>query len=276
MKKSFITLVGIIAAGMCLAIAPEELAKRQARSIHLAYGPCAETVASAMGSVVVTESQTNSYFMIIGWGCGYSGIQDLGDRGKIFIFSVWDPGDPFDFNIRPDQVAEAQRAKVLFADQGVNVARFGGEGTGARTMTEIGWKVGDKVTCRIDSAPDGDTRMAYTCSIKVNDGEWRKLATISTLKGHTNFKGIEGIYSFVEDFWRNYYSATLSRRAEFFDIRTKGKDDAEWTVATKAQFTADGTPSNAIDAGKLPNGRFFLKTGGNTTNVTTRLWSTIL
>jgi hypothetical protein len=38
-----------------------------------------------------------------------------------------------------------------------------------------------------------------------------------------------------------------------------------------AKFTGDGTPSTNIDAGPIPNG-FFLQTGGDTENKTTKLW----
>jgi len=46
---------------------------------------------------------------------------------------------------------------------------------------------------------------------------------------------------------------------------------------TRALFSADGTPSENIDAGRVPGNprAFFMSTGGSTTNATTRLWNEI-
>ena len=251
-------------------------AKRQARSVHLFYQPAVSNAAAAVGTVTVTESQTNSYYCVLGWDCGYCGIQDLGPWGNILIFSVWDPGNQHDYHARPDRVKEELRAKVLFARKGVDVARFGGEGTGARTITPIGWKVGEPVTVRVEAAPDGTNRTAYTCFYKnPADGEWQRIAAVSTLKHAGRARGLNGVYSFVEDFWRNGFSARRSRRAEFSGVATRGGDSETWVPATRARFTADSTPSAAIDAGRAPNGAFFLQTGGATTNAHARLYSWI-
>ncbi len=48
----------------------------------------------------------------------------------------------------------------------------------------------------------------------------------------------------------------------------------EWTVVSKARFTADPTPSDHVDAGPLDAEHgFFLKTGGETKMETSKLWS---
>lgn len=66
----------------------EEVAKRQARSVHLVYDTNGNGATAAMGTVKVTETQTNSYYSVLGWDCGYCGIQDSTAHGKILIFSV--------------------------------------------------------------------------------------------------------------------------------------------------------------------------------------------
>jgi len=275
MKISAFITCSLLLVPSLHALTNAELAKRQARSVHLWYDPVVNNAAMAKATATVTETQTNSYYMILGWDCGYCGIQDSARYGKILIFSVWDPSNPHDYGADPNLVKEEIRARVLFADEGVNVARFGGEGTGARTITDIGWKVGEPVSVMITSEPSGTNRTAYTCHVRKADGKIRKIATVSTLKHKDRAQGLTGLHSFVEDFWRNGHSATLSRRAEFSNIATRRADDKEWTYATRAYFSADGTESQAVDAGRVGERAFFMQTGGATTNATTKLFSSI-
>lgn len=272
-------MIGVLAlAAGCAFAAPttnlEELAKRQARSVHLAYAPNVKDAVAVRGSVTVTESQAQSYFCLFGWDCGYCGIQDLGQRGRVLIFSIWDPVDPFDFAAKPDDVKEELRAKVIYSAPFADVARFGGEGTGARTMAGFYWKENEPVSLQIDAAPDGTNRTAYTCQVLTDKG-WVKIATVSTMKYPGHAQGLNGLYSFVEDFGRNYASAKLSRRAEYHDLEIKATPDGEWKPITRAMFSADATPSDAIDAGRTENGNFFLMTGGKTKNNHAKLWTLV-
>ena len=274
-------LIGILAyshTGILQAyeeVPPQELMKRQARSVHLNYYVPGEEkpITSAMGTVTVTESQPWSYYSILAWQQGYCGIQDWGEE-KVFIFSVWDPGNPMDFKAKPGDVPVDRQAKVLFHHDGVDISRFGGEGTGAKALTSIGWKEGDPVTAKIEVTKDGEDRIAFTCSIKVGDFDWTKLATISTLKNPQMEWGLGYLYSFVEDFGRNYESAKVARRAEFSNVCVNEKKGT-WTRLNNAMFTGDSTPSENVDAGAVREGAFFLKTGGATKNEHTPLWKWI-
>ena len=277
----------VVAVSACLALAacaaqhkqpsPEELVKRQARSVHLYYAECPKTgVSSAVSTVTVRKSYPGSYFAALVWDTGYCGIQELSSGDRVVIFSVWDPVDPFDFSAKPDAVSEDLRAKVLYADPMMDVARFGGEGTGARTMAGFAWKEGQGVSFKVDSEDDGEIRTKYTCYMKLAEdpGDWYKLATISTIRRQGIAKGITTIYSFVEDFCRNYKSAQNSRRAEFSDVGVFF--DGAWRKMDVAYFSGDNTPSTNIDAGKVKEtGAFFLATGGDTKNDTTPLWGRI-
>ena len=276
-RKSIVCLMAGLVVGAAFAAVPlTELAKRQARSVHLIYSPGERNLSSIKGTVTVTETQTNSYFCLYGWDCGYCGIQDKGKQGKVLIFSVWDPVDPNDLTAKPENVKEELRAKVLYANPDANVARFGGEGTGARTMTPLDWKIGEPVTIRVDAELDGTNRTAYTCCYKdLKTGKWTKVATLSTLRYPGLAKDLDGIYSFIEDFGRNYKSAKVSRRAEFSHLAFKKTPDSEWHPITKAMFSADATPSLTIDAGRTETGAFFLQTGGDTKNTHTLLWSLV-
>ena len=250
-----------------------DLVKRQARSVHLQYGIGGEFT-GAQATVKVVETQPQTYFSIIGWHQGYCGIQDWGDE-RVFIFSVWDPTDPDDYEIKAEDMKEELRAKVLYHDPKVSVSRFGGEGSGAKTLAGLAWKEGQGVTARIECEPDGKDRIAFTCSAKLEGSEeWMKIATISTIRD-AKVKGLGFIASFVEDFRRDYQSAKVSREAEFYDVAVKPAGSAEWTKVTQAAFTADDTPSTNIDAGRRGEGTFFLKTGGDTVNGHTPLWTWI-
>lgn len=251
------------------------LARRQARSVHLFYG-AARPVVSAMATITVTETRPQTYFAILNWHQGYCGIQDWGDQ-KVFIFSVWDPSDPEDFAARHEDVKEEHRARVLYQNPCADVSRFGGEGTGAKTICGMAWEAGKPVTVKVETAPDdGGKRIAFTCSVRTGEqSPWEKVATISTLRDESVPPGLVYIASFVEDFRRNFKSAKESRGAEFGNIFVKQTQDGEWQQVMKARFSADGNPAENIDAGSVRPGVFFLKTGGDTRNEHAKLWTWI-
>ncbi len=63
---------------------------------------------------------TNGFQLTGGHNGGYSGFQDSPDKGFCYIFSIWDPtsGD----------------IKAAYVGPGTVVERFGGEGTGLKSM----------------------------------------------------------------------------------------------------------------------------------------------
>ncbi len=281
MKKMMFALAAVAAATVfaeetqVAEKVDNDLAKRQARSVHLYYG-AERPIAAAEATITVTETKPQTYFSILSWHQGYCGIQDWGDQ-KVFIFSVWDPTDPNDFDANPNDVKEEHRARVLYSHPVVQVSRFGGEGSGAKTLCGLNWEVGKPVSVRIETAPDDNgRRMAFTCFVKGGeDTDWEKVATISTLRDMRVEPGLVFIASFVEDFRRNFASAKESRGAKFGNIRIKHAADGEWVPVTRAQFSADKNPATTIDAGLVEPGTFFLKTGGDTKNETATLWSWI-
>jgi hypothetical protein len=155
----------------------------------------------------------------------------------------------------------------------VRVGRFGGEGTGGQSFFDYDWKVGQTYRFLVTSAPDGQDRTAYTGYFYLPERkEWKKLVTFSTLAAG---KSLGGYYSFVEDFRRNRVSATKVRKAEYGNGWVK-TEKGEWQPLTKARFTADSNPVLNIDAGAVPGtDRFFLATGGDTENKTTKLRGTM-
>ena len=82
-----------------------------------------------------------------------------------------------------------------------------------------------------------------------------------------------GIYSFVEDFRRDYESTKVIRKANYTNAWASA-DAKSWLPMQTARFTGDSTPSNNVDAGKINHG-FFLQTGGSTSQSHTKLWQTM-
>ncbi|WP_254511944.1 DUF3472 domain-containing protein [Anatilimnocola floriformis] len=248
----FVLLACLVVAAS--AIADEKLAGVACRSVHWQWRGAAGT--AFYNEVIVDQSAPGTYFCVCGFNHGYFGIQQLDDKRKVAIFSVWDPGKQND----PTKVDENNRVKLLYNDDAVRVKRFGNEGTGGQSFLDLDWKVGETyrlmVTCERK-----DDRTAYTGWIYMNEAkEWKKLVTFSTL---TKDEKLGGYYSFVEDFRRNKVSATQPRMARFGNgwVLVDGK----WQAIERGRFTADNNPAKTINAG-LKEQLFFLATGGETAN----------
>jgi len=130
----------------------------------------------------------------------------LGKGRKIVIFSLWDPGKQND----QKSVKDEDRVKVLYEGEGVKVSRFGGEGTGGKSMFDYDWKLNETQRFLLKASTDAST-MTVTGWFYLNDKkEWKKLATFQT----TARKGLlRGLYSFIEDFRRDGKSVDEPRRA---------------------------------------------------------------
>lgn len=256
---------------------PQELVKRQARSVHLFYtGTYRTDITAAAATVTVRKSYPGSYFAVLVWNGGYCGIQELPKGDHILIFSVWDPVSPYDMAAKADSVKEELRAKIVYADPSVAVSRFEGEGSGAKTMAKFDWRENCPVRFKVESEEDGEDRTMFTCYVKDLETmtDWRKVASISTVRRPGVAKGLVTIYSFVEDFMRNGASARNGRLAEFSDIEILGKDG--WQPITAGWFSGDDTPSTNVSAGKIAGtDTFYLATGGDTANGSAKLFSWI-
>ena len=121
---------------------------------------------------------------------------------------MWDPTKGDD----PNQVALNDRVLVENPGEGVQVHRFGGEGTGAKLMAPLPWKVGGTVACFVTAHRENDLS-CYTGWIKHPErGDWWCLGTLKTRTGGVLLKGL---YSFIEDFRRDVHSASQNRKALF-------------------------------------------------------------
>lgn len=272
MKGLMTVAVAVMAAAVAFGQSGEEQARRQARSVHLQYQGFAEPAQVFYVEATADRFWPGSYLCMLGFDGGYAGVQELVDGRRVAIFSVWEPSDPFDFKAHPDAVHEERRTKVLYGGQGVEVGRFGGEGTGGKSMTLWPWELGKPVRIAVSCAPDGPYRTAYTCWLWDDaKDDWFRMATFSTLVGGSQAT-LRGPYSFLEDFRRDVKSKDAVRAARF--SRLWAWDGQKWGESDQARFTADANTLTTIDAGPAADG-FWLATGGDTRNVTVPLWGAI-
>jgi len=248
----YLALMLVTAVGSASAAEPF----RAARSVHLSYpAPDAELV---YNEVVVDKSTPGSYFMAVGWNTGYFGIQELGDGKKVAIFSVWDPTKGDD----PSVVKAEDRVELLHNDPAVRIKRFGGEGTGGQCMMDYDWKLGETNRFLLRGVVEGN-KTAYSGYLYLNDKKsWLHLVTFRTRTGGLPLKGL---YSFIEDFRRDFKSVGEVRKARFGHGWVKSLK-GEWLPLTKARFTAseaDFESKENINAG-FGDDWYFLATGGDT------------
>ncbi len=234
-----------------------------ARSVHLWWA--APPAQIAVTEMTIDDSTPGSYFMALGFGGGYFGLQELPDKRKIAIFSVWDNwrGD------NPDAVTAPYRVEVLAPGDGVEATRFGGEGTGVKTVWPFSWKTGRTYRFMIRATSDRD-RVIYSAYIS-GDGikDWKLMAS---LRAPSTSRDIRGLYSFIEDFRRDGKSVLQARRARFGQGWVQASS-GQWLALTRARFGADNNTQLNIDAGvdktvrmenRLPVAKteWFLQTGG--------------
>jgi len=225
--------------------------------VHLFYQAPPGTL--FYNEVTVQQSRPGSYFQVCGFSHGYFGIQELGNKKKVAIFSVWDPGDQND----PATVPADRQVELVSKGPGVRAGRFGGEGTGGQSFFDFNWKNGEAYRFLVRATVQGK-KTEYAGFFYLNqEHRWQEMAAFRTLTGGSP---LTGYYSFIEDFRRDGKSAKETRRALYGNgwIQTP---DGDWISLCRARFTADNNPSLNIDAG-LEGDQFFLANGGATMNHT--------
>ncbi len=269
--KSIFSIFLAMAAFALIAATPAEEAMRQCRSVHLTHEGLNYPATLLSVEVIPEATSAGTYFCLVGFNGGFCGIQELANGKHSLLFSVWDPGVPFNFSAHPDEDPVAPRTKILYGGENVELSRFG-EGNGAKSVMQLDWELNKPVRLAVSAMAFGDHRTAYTCWLwKPEVKAWFRVATFATLasgpKGRFN-----ACYSYIEDFLRNGESRHHVRKACF--SRAWAYEGKTWTCSQRALFSGDRNLSQNIDAG--PNGAgYWLQTGGSTVNSSAPLWSKI-
>ncbi len=242
---------------------PENMAMRQCTSVHLVYGPNLPEHSAAYTEMVVEKSAPGTYFACNNFSVGYIGVQELCDKDeqgnpqRVAIFSVWDAKDTGD---NPHAAPEEERAKLVARGENVVTERFGGEGTGGKSMRLFNWKEGEVIRTLIVEKADGeDFRQLAGYVMNPATGKWELL---SCWRVQAVSRGLGGACGFVEDFMRNVESKKNERRATFGPaLRWNG---TSWDEATEFRFTRDSNPNSNINCRlNSERGYFSLATGGD-------------
>lgn len=242
--------------------ADESLKDKACRSVHLGY-----KVPKGDGfyaEVKVSKSAPGTYFSVCGFNHGYFGIQQLDEKRKVVIFSIWEPGNQND----QASVPAEKRVKLIAQGKNVRIGRFGNEGTGGQSFLDHDWKLETTyrffVQSRRDPADAERTQFAAYYFLP-EEKEWAHIATFSTLTGKRDEDSLlSGYYSFVEDFRRNKISASQARAATYGPVWVRDRE-GKWHTPEAARFTGDSNPATNVTASATPvPGVWNLATGGDT------------
>lgn len=216
-------------------------------SVHV-WWQCAE-VAEPSGYAVEVEpvrSSDATYFMAVGFHCGYMGIQDR--NPKWVLFSVWNGDSP------AEHVGEA--------GCGVTVRPFGGEGDGLQAFKAYEWDVGRRYRCIVTAEASGESTTDFTGWIQdVSAGTTERLATLRRRHATENGR-LRGVYSFLED-WAGTGVCREGKWGPAFACC-----DGAWVQATSVKgSTTDTSAQNVrIESANVTDavgGRVSMQSGGD-------------
>ncbi len=233
-----------------------------APSVHIRYHHPDEqaTYLAYYNEIKVEKSVLHTYFCTIGFDVGYFGIQDHGS-GHLAIFSVWDKGGGNDDS---NAVDEADKTQVLFTNPKAKSSRFGGEGSGAKTMMPFAWELGKTYRFLVKLTPQKSGTI-YTAWIGEEGKDWQKIASYRTVMTK---KELRGFYSFIEDYARNGETGQKARLAYYPDHAAM-TDKQEWQRIVNGSGTiADDLIQNGHSGVK--ENLFFSQSGAETADYQTQ------
>ena len=230
-----------------------------------------------------------TYCMSLGVLHGYMGIQKDSENDYPIIFSMWDNGSTDNDPNLPDYL----RSGALDAGEGVTIARFGGEGTGAQAKfrTNRNWEPGkwvkflcnarpEIVDVEVDDPEHPGQKKTITYSNTLTsawvwadgiDTDWRYIATIRQ-SGANNY--MDGWYSFLEDY--NWPSGQWKRNAYYRRGGLHSMVTGKWYNANNVGFGHTDGGNTYGDRDDYGHGKtivdgeeaFYLTSGGYHENVT--------
>lgn len=226
----------------------------------------------------------NTYVMSLGVLSGYMGMQVIKDEGDAdfrhrVLFSMWDKGNTEHDPNLPDYL----RSGALDYADGIEIKRFGGEGTGTRSMIyDSHWQCGNWIqfitTCRperlnisVKGSAGQDSVIEYTNTLvsawykEANEQQWHYL---STLREASRNHYMAGWYSFLENFTDD--GGEFHRRAYYRNGYLHSLTDNKWYHRNKVGFGhtqgSDKHPRYDYGHGATAEypGAFYLEHGGYT------------
>ena len=232
---------------------------RRGPSVHLSYQVPRETsLRYAYSEVTVPPGQDpiGSFYMAVGFGQGYFGMQVNGPKERRVLFSVW---SPFKTN-NPRDIPADQRIVALARGPQVHIGEFGNEGSGGQSYLVYPWQAGTTYRFLTKVEPDGQGNTVYTSWFgdRAAD-EWRLIASFRRPKTNTHLRGF---HSFLESFSPSH--GFLGRRAFYGNVRVHDVN-AQWHECTQARFSVDPTGGgrHRLDfTGGADGNRFFLRNCG--------------
>lgn len=218
---------------------------RPARSVHLWWDTTFEECRWLQIDVEPQQVVPGTYFCALGWSNGYCGLQMLPDGRHVAIFSVWDAAPHDD----PTAVPHDQQSSVVDAGDfgnSLQIARFGNEGSGCRTILPFAWRVGGRYRFVVREEIWNLNHACYGCWISSVDESytWKMIARIAV---PSPVGALKGVYSFVEDFGRRGFD--LHHRCLFGPFRAMERNSCGKVKSSiRATFTAASEEGNNIGA----------------------------
>lgn len=233
-----------------------------APSVHIRYHhpDNQATVVGYYNEVRVEQTVKHTYFCTIGFDVGYLGIQDHGS-GHLAIFSVWDKGGGKDDSSAVDK---ADQTQVLYTHPQAKSSRFGGEGSGAKTMLPFAWEIGKTYRFLVTLTPQ-ESGTVYTAWISELGKDWQKIASYETVMTK---KKLQGFYSFIEDYVRNGDTGQKARLA-FYPRQAVLHSNGDWKkISNGSGSIADDVIQNGHSGVK--ENLFLRKSGAETKDYATQ------
>ena len=235
--------------------------RRNAASVHLLYSiPDTSKAVSFYNEVTIPEGADplHTYYMACGFARGYFGMQVNSATERRVIFSVWDAGkEAMDRN----HVTEENKVQLMAKGKDVIAEGFGNEGTGGHSHWVYNWKAGTTYKFLVTALPDSASNTTiYTGYFFIP--ELQKWKLVAAFKAPKDGKYLNGLYSFIENFWG--VNGQLNRRALFGNQWIRN-ENGNWNELTAAKFSYDATgkAGDRIDyGGGSENGKFYLWNGG--------------
>jgi hypothetical protein len=232
---------------------------RRGPSVHFNY-PFADSIKARWfyNEMTVPEGQDviGSYYMAIGFGEGYFGIQANSATERRILFSVWSPFKTDD----PKSIPESKRIIMLKKGEGVYTGEFGNEGSGGQSFLRYNWKAGATYKFLLGGTPDNNGNSIYTAYIFIPEkSNWTLIASFKRPETSTYLKRY---HSFLENFIPEQGD---KERRVLFNNQWICDVNGYWTELNKASFTYDNTASKGYRmdyAGGIEKGSFYLKNCG--------------